>query len=77
MMLERNNANSYGMIVHWFIEPVSSSKENAFDIENPLKSKNLLHAQDILQRIQCILKLQRQLSAFFANESIFLYLNCT
>ena len=40
-MLERNNANSNGMIVHWFIEAVCGGKESAFDIETPFHSNNM------------------------------------
>ena len=39
-MLE-NNANSNGMIVHWFIEAVCGGKESAFDIETPFQSTNM------------------------------------
>ena len=40
MMLE-NNANSNGMIVHWFIEAVCGGKVSAFDIETPFQSTNM------------------------------------
>ena len=40
----KNNANSNGMIVHWFIEPVSYCKESASDIENPFENKNVPHS---------------------------------